>query len=101
MDKAGAAEVVEIGLSDVKADLFGPWEDWVDRLIDALVKSTGAQSVAKTVTEVIVREFKPTSLLGVKDMNVGAVFANIELAGAEVGPAKRHAPTRMSVRQKA
>lgn len=95
MEKAGAAELVDIGLSDVKADLFGPWEDWVDRLIDALVKSTGARTVAETVTEVIVRESKLTSLLGGKDMNIGAVVANIELAGTEMGPAKRHMDIRL------
>lgn len=95
MNKAGATEVVEIGLSDVKADLFGPWEDWVDQLIDALVKSTGAPSVAKAVTEITIRESKLTSLLGGKDMNIGTVVANNELADTEVGPAKRHIDIRL------
>ncbi|KAH0278599.1 cytochrome P450, partial [Aureobasidium melanogenum] len=95
MKKAGAADVVDIGLSDVKADLFGPWEDWVDQLIDALVDSRGARPVAKAVTEVIIRESKLTSLLGGKDMNIGTVIANEELAGTEVGPAKRHMDIRL------
>jgi cytochrome P450/NADPH-cytochrome P450 reductase len=95
MEKAGAGRIVDIGLSDVKSDLFGPWEDWVDQLISALVKSTGARSVAKPVTEVIVRESKLPSILGGKEMNVGTVVANRELAGTEVGPAKRHIDIRL------
>ncbi|CAD0112093.1 unnamed protein product [Aureobasidium uvarum] len=95
MEKAGAAKIVDLGLSDVKTDLFGPWEDWVDQLVNALVKSTGARSVAKPVTEVIIRESKLTSLLGGKDMNVGTVVANNQLAGTEVGPAKRHMDIRL------
>lgn len=95
MGKAGAEKIVNIGLSDVKADLFGPWEDWVDNLIQALVKSSGAQSVAKPVTEVIVRASKLTSILGGKEMDVGTVVANIELAGIEVGPAKRQIDIRL------
>jgi cytochrome P450/NADPH-cytochrome P450 reductase len=95
MDKAGAEKIVDIGLSDVKSDLFGPWEDWVDELISSLVKSTGAQSVAKPVTEVVVHESKLHSILGGKEMNVGTVVANLELAGTEVGPAKRHIDIRL------
>jgi sulfite reductase alpha subunit-like flavoprotein len=95
MEKSGAKKIVDIGLSDVKSDLFGPWEDWVDRLISVLVKSTGARSVAKAVTEVIVRESKLHSILGGKEMNIGTVVANLELAGTEVGPSKRQIDIRL------
>jgi cytochrome P450/NADPH-cytochrome P450 reductase len=95
MKKSGAKQIIDIRLSDVKSDLFGPWEDWVDQLISVLVKSTGAQSVAKAVTEVIVRESKLHSILGGKEMNIGTVVANLELAGTKVGPAKRQIDIRL------
>ena len=95
MKEAGAEHIVDVGLSDVKSDLFGPWEDWVDQLIQALVKSMGAQSVSKPVTEVIVRESKLPSILGGKEMNIGTVVANHELAGIEMGPAKRQIDIRL------
>ena len=95
MSKAGAERIIDAGYSNVKADLFGPWEEWVDQITDNLVKSTGARASAKSATEVTIRGSKLTTLLGGKEMNIGTVITNYELAGTDVGPAKRHIDVRL------
>jgi len=95
LENSGAEKIVDAGFSNVKADLFGPWEDWVDILSDALTVSSGARAPADKTTEVTIQASKLTSTLGGKEMNIGTVLESRELAGTECGPAKRHMNVRL------
>lgn len=90
MPKLGAKRIIPTKLVDVKEDLTSPWEDWRDEL---LVHFTGqSQSVAAAVPELEVTIEKPETvdLLAGGDISTGLVKENKQIAGPEVGSAKKH-----------
>ncbi|KAK4626456.1 Bifunctional cytochrome P450/NADPH--P450 reductase [Fulvia fulva] len=87
--KNGAQQIISAGFSNVKEDPIGPWEDWSDKLLEVL---SGDKSVTKEKTT-LQANIEPDPLsrtLGGMEMNYGTIITNRELAGTEVGPAKRH-----------
>ncbi|KAJ2988204.1 hypothetical protein NUW58_g4103 [Xylaria curta] len=88
--KLGAHRVVPITLVDVKDDLTGLWEDWRNGLLTFF--SGQSHSVAATTSDLEVTVEKPETadLLAGGTIATGFVKENKQIAGPEVGSAKRH-----------
>jgi cytochrome P450 / NADPH-cytochrome P450 reductase len=89
--KMGAQKFTKTGFVDVKYDIMGPWEEWVENMWHDLRKSSG------TTTEVLNQELKAeitppkfATNLGGSNVGYGVVKVNKDLGGAEVGLSKRH-----------
>ncbi|KAF7192712.1 Bifunctional cytochrome P450/NADPH--P450 reductase [Pseudocercospora fuligena] len=93
MEKNGAERVVEHGLTNVKGDLVGPWEEWLEKFLKAL--SGGADEVKMSDLKVSIAPNPATKTLGGSEMQYGTVIANRQLAGTEIGPAKRHLDVKL------
>lgn len=85
---AGGTCTLNAGYTNVKADLIGPWEDWLEDLIAVLTKNLKIEQPQSNV-EVL---FQPrsASFSGSPLATYGTVTVNRELAGTEMGLAKRH-----------
>ena len=94
ISKLGGERIVEAGYSDVKTDLVGPWEDWSEKLLQALSGGKGAVDSTPGV-EVSIQNSKLSQTLGGEEMTIGTVVSNYELADTTVGPAKRHMDVRL------
>ncbi|TGJ85736.1 hypothetical protein E0Z10_g3030 [Xylaria hypoxylon] len=90
MPKLGAKRLIEAQFVDAKEDPTGPWEDWRDELLASF--SGGPQSVAATTTELEVAIAKPETadMLAGNVVSTGLVKENRQIAGPEVGSAKKH-----------
>lgn len=94
MPQLGSKAIVPSGYVDVKEDLVGSWEEWRDSLLAAL-RSEHAGSAAP-VTEnttqltVAIEKSQTAVQLAGEEISEGVVLVNKEIAGTEVGPAKRH-----------
>lgn len=91
--KLGGEHIIDAGYSDVKEDLIGPWEDWSEKLLQAVSGNKEAASPAGA--EVSIEPSKIPQTLGGEEMNVGIVISNYELADNSAGPAKRHMDVRL------
>ncbi|KAI0451948.1 hypothetical protein F5B21DRAFT_506720 [Xylaria acuta] len=90
MPKLGATRIISPKFVDVKEDLTGPWEDWRDEL---LVSFSGQSESVTTTTsdlEVTVEKSDTADLLGGETISTGVIRENKQIAGTEVGSAKRH-----------
>jgi cytochrome P450/NADPH-cytochrome P450 reductase len=96
MERLGATRLCDAGFSNVKEDLVGPWEDFLDPLIDSLRKAAGTSSdfIGKEVS-VDIQTSKEPSIPLVDERTFGTVLVNRGLAGTEVGPAKKHMEIRL------
>ncbi|KAL9038135.1 MAG: hypothetical protein Q9214_005406, partial [Letrouitia sp. 1 TL-2023] len=91
MGQMGAQTFYHTGLADVNLDLIGAWEDWLEGLWKALRSSNGITSdIGTSELEVFFEKSSLTSALAGEEMNSGTVVSNRQIAGAEVGPIKRH-----------
>lgn len=96
MPRLGSKAIVPSGYVDVKEDLVGSWEEWRDGLLAALrgehIDSASSAPVHENTTQLTVTIEKPQSAvqLAGEEIAEGLVLVNKEIAGAEVGPAKRH-----------
>ncbi|KAI1756808.1 cytochrome P450 [Xylaria castorea] len=90
MPKLGAKRIISPKFVNVKEDLIGPWDDWRDELLTSL--SGQSQSVANTPSdlEVTIEKSDTADLLAVETTSTGVVRENKQVAGTEVGSAKRH-----------
>ncbi|KAI0535776.1 cytochrome P450 [Xylaria digitata] len=90
MPKLGAKRLIQAKFVDVKEDPTGPWEDWRDELLAFF--GGGSQPVAATTPELEVTVEKPETvdLLAGERISTGLVKENKQIAGPEVGSAKRH-----------
>lgn len=87
----GANCFLEPGSTDVKTDLVGPWEDWIDNLWEALSTICGTpRGAGSNAPSVSVQSNPMTKILGTEEMSMGTVVSNKEIAGTEVGLAKKH-----------
>ncbi|KAB8226940.1 cytochrome P450 [Aspergillus alliaceus] len=95
MARLGASHILEIGVTDVKKDIIGPWEDWSEKLIQALAgPKTRAKGEAPSIS-VAIRPGELPQILGGKIVNIGTVINNYQLCGTEIGLAKRHMSIRL------
>ncbi|KAF2651941.1 cytochrome P450 [Lophiostoma macrostomum CBS 122681] len=90
-EKKGAKRITGTGFVDVKFDIMGPWEDWLETVWDRLRKTSG------TTTEILAGDLKAeitvpkfATHLGGPDISYGTVTVNKDLADGEVGLAKKH-----------
>ncbi|KAI0183157.1 cytochrome P450 [Xylaria flabelliformis] len=90
MPKLGAERLIAPKFVNVKEDLIGPWDDWRDELLTKL--SGQSQSVANTTSDlkVTIEKSDTVDLLAVETTSTGIVKENKQVAGTEVGSAKRH-----------
>ncbi|KAI0389114.1 cytochrome P450 [Xylariaceae sp. FL0594] len=93
MPKLGAHRIIPAKFVDVNQDLVGPWEDWRDEFLSSLSSSSGSTQAAPTSVpelEVTVEQPQIADLLAGEKLSTGIVRENRQIAGAEVGSAKRH-----------
>jgi cytochrome P450/NADPH-cytochrome P450 reductase len=96
MAKLGATSFFDAGYTNVKTDLVGPWEDYLEGLFGALRRAAGATgTVESNAISVSVQSMKEVSIPRLEEPSFGTVLVNRELAGTEVGPAKRHMEVRL------
>ncbi|KXT16759.1 hypothetical protein AC579_5468 [Pseudocercospora musae] len=93
MEKNGGERMVEHGLNNVKGDLVGPWGEWLEKFLKALLG--GADEVKQPELKVSIAPNPATKTLGGSDMQYGTIIANRQLAGTDVGPAKRHLDVKL------
>lgn len=91
MRQMGAQTFYRTGLADVNLDLVGTWEDWLEGLWKVLRSSNNVTGdIVTSELEVSFEQSSLTSTLAGEEMNSGTVVSNRQIAGAEVGPIKRH-----------
>ena len=96
MSQMGAKRLIEPGFTNIKLDPIGPWEDWTDGLWGNLSKTSGSSSSASVARlEVSVQPSPSQKALVSEEINAGTVLTNYQLAGTEVGPAKKHMEIRL------
>lgn len=95
MAQLGASRILEAGFTDVKANILGPWEEWSETLLQKLgVSDDKAIGERPSISvSIFPRKLPPT--IGGQEMNICRVVNNYEIAGAEVGLAKRHMDIRL------
>jgi cytochrome P450/NADPH-cytochrome P450 reductase len=96
LEKLGATRICPTGFSNVKEDLVGPWEDFLDPLLDSLCKAAGASGefIGKEVS-VNVQTMKSSKTPPLDESAFGTVLVNRQIADTEVGPAKKHMEIRL------
>jgi cytochrome P450/NADPH-cytochrome P450 reductase len=95
MTKLGATRFLEAGYTNVKTDLVGPWEDWSEKLFEALTKTTGATKTEESKLSITIQSSESAQRIGGPEMKLGAILVNRELADSSIGPAKRHMEIRL------
>ena len=87
----GAERFYEAGFTDVRSDVVGPWEKWTEELWTKLRAVTGTKEEIKDEgLKLTIDKSTTPSDLGEDEMSFATVRMNKEIAGTEVGPAKRH-----------
>jgi cytochrome P450/NADPH-cytochrome P450 reductase len=90
LPKLGAERIIESSFVDVRKDLMGPWEDWRDDLLSSFNgESSSSGHDAPELSVTIEKPTVATKLAG-EEISEAIVTVNEEIAGTEVGPAKRH-----------
>lgn len=92
MPRLGSKVIVSSGYADVKEDLVGSWEEWRDGLLVALRGDKAESAASEPAAQLSITIEKPQSAvqLAGEDISEGLVLVNKQVAGTEVGPAKRH-----------
>ncbi|KAI0869752.1 cytochrome P450 [Hypoxylon argillaceum] len=90
LPKLGAKRIIPTALVDMKADLNGPWEDWRDELLAFFSGKSHAAAAGTSELEVTVEKPEAVDMLAGGQISTGLVKENRQIAGAEVGSAKRH-----------
>ena len=96
MHKLGAKRLCHIGLTDVKKDPVGPFEEWQDHLWKSL-KGIGVKEATENADLSVSIQANPVkkALCG-EETSIGTVLSNCEIATSEIGPAKRHMEVALS-----
>lgn len=94
LEKLGGERIIDAGYSNVKIDLVGPWDEWNEKLCQAL---SGSKTTVDSTpgVEVSIRPSGLPQALAGEEMNIGIVLENRELADTSAGPAKRHMVVRL------
>ena len=97
MEKMGATRFVPMGLCNVNDDILGPWEDWLEKLWSSLRSEIGVGEVKREEMKVAVLRPEQVDLLAGSEASLATVKVNRQIAGAEVGSAKRHMEVELPV----
>ncbi|KAF2211670.1 hypothetical protein CERZMDRAFT_68391 [Cercospora zeae-maydis SCOH1-5] len=89
ISKAGGTRILDIGTCNVKKDLIGPWDEWLDKLMTILTTGDDTSCEKQEPTLKIAIQRRRTGFSD-ETSKYGTIMANKELAGTEMGPAKRH-----------
>ncbi|KAE9364808.1 flavo protein [Stipitochalara longipes BDJ] len=85
----GAHRCLDTGYTNVKTDLLGLWEDWVEEFWDKVRKGSGVPSEVESAdVSITLKRNEINQTLGGKEINFETVIANKQLIGTEVGPVK-------------
>ncbi|EPE27540.1 Cytochrome P450 [Glarea lozoyensis ATCC 20868] len=96
LKRLGAQRLCDTGFSNVKEDLIGPWEEFLDPLIESLRKAVGASGdVLTKELAVDIQTSKDPKIPPRDESAFGTVLVNRELASNEIGPAKKHMEIRL------
>jgi cytochrome P450/NADPH-cytochrome P450 reductase len=90
MPKLGAERVIPAKFVDVKEDLVGPWEDWRDELLASFSGDSKSASASASELEVTIEKPETADILAGDKVSTGLVKENRQIAGPQVGSAKRH-----------
>jgi cytochrome P450/NADPH-cytochrome P450 reductase len=85
----GANRLQPADFIDVKEDIIGPWEDWKEKFIST-ISGEGMKPLKSEDLVVEIKKPEAAVKLGGEEMSFGLVRKNEEIAGTDVGPAKRH-----------
>ena len=94
MAELGAEAIAPAGYSNVKADLVGPFDEWVENVVKGLVGSAAA-SEEKPSLSVTVERSKVAQEIGDEKMGIGTVMKNDQLADTSIGLEKKHMEVRL------
>ncbi|KAH7117051.1 cytochrome P450 [Dendryphion nanum] len=90
-ERTGAKRITNTGFVDVKYDILGPWEEWVDTFWQDLRKTSGTTSeVTSGALKAEITCPKFATHLGGANIGYGIVKVNKDLGGKEVGLPKKH-----------
>ncbi|KAI5359387.1 putative Flavoprotein-like superfamily [Septoria linicola] len=89
LEKSGATRLLPAGFTNVKTDLIGPWDEWSAKILEVLTAGDAETAKPKSTLKVSVQRKSPDAQRDA-DLKFGTVLVNKELAGTEIGPAKRH-----------
>jgi len=90
-EKMGAERITKTGFVDVKYDIIGPWEEWVQVMWNDVRKISGATTdITGGGFKVEILPPKFATHLGGEDISYGIVKVNKDLGGKEVGLLKKH-----------
>ncbi|KAI0799063.1 cytochrome P450 [Xylaria sp. FL0064] len=90
MSKLGAKRIIQAQFVDAKEDATGPWEDWRDELLAHFSRRSLPVISAVPELEVTVQPPETADLLAGEQLSTGLVKVNKQIAGPEVGSAKKH-----------
>ncbi|KAI0855196.1 cytochrome P450 [Xylaria cubensis] len=91
MPKLGAKRIISPKFVNVKEDFISPWEDWRDELLTSLGgQSRSAAATTTSDLEVTIEKSDTAALLAVETVSTGVIRENKQVAGTDVGSAKRH-----------
>lgn len=92
MPRLGSKPIVPSGFADVKEDLVGSWEEWRDNILAAVRGERASSAPDESMPQLSVTIEKPASAtqLAGEEISEGIVLVNKEIAGTEVGHAKKH-----------
>jgi cytochrome P450 / NADPH-cytochrome P450 reductase len=98
LQAGGATRICDMGSSNVKADLIGPWEEWSDHICDAIheaLGSSGPKSAPKTAVECEILPSEIDCTLVGEEITQGTVVSNVQLADTSIGLAKMQMDVRL------
>jgi cytochrome P450/NADPH-cytochrome P450 reductase len=90
-EKMGAKRFTDTGFVDVRYDVVGPWEEWLEKMWQDLREHSGTTADvvgSELATEITSPKF--ATHLGGPDIGYGTVKVNKDLGGKEVGLSKKH-----------
>ncbi|CAK1356734.1 unnamed protein product [Cercospora beticola] len=89
ISKAGGIRLADLGTCNVKTDLIGPWDEWLHKLMTILTAGDGDSGERREPVLKATLQRRPSTSDG-EAPKYGTIIVNKELAGTEMGPAKRH-----------
>ncbi|KAL7941946.1 cytochrome P450 [Trichoderma barbatum] len=98
LEQLGAERIFEIGFTNVKRDLMGPWDVWCEQLCLSLSGTTKEEHPDRAGVDLHIESNKANTVapvLEAEQMELGVVIANREIANTSAGPAKRHVDIRL------
>lgn len=95
LQELGAEPIQPAGLTNVKTDLIGPFDDWTESLLNNLSGAPASPGGDKPSLNVSVERASTAKELGDEKMGIGTVMKNEQLADASLGFEKKHIEVRL------